>query len=139
MSIKGYKSENGNYITIAEQKKRRRKMSKQSKIENVAHQAKLNRELEYSRILYIQERQDQKDLQNDIDKRATQSKDFLDHVAENYDYNTFMIGYDIVNGSTYELMHGINKGRITLGQVQDVYNVACTMIRDILFSMDVLV
>ena len=124
MKFKGYKSPNGNYITVAEQKKQYNRYKKDLK------QARKEREQENEQkdqLYFAMVRDEKKEEQQTIEQEQLfiqQAKQFVGYAAETLPYNEYLIAWDIANRNRMQIEANIYNNKITLEQVKKVFTLA---------------
>ena len=124
MEFKGYRNPNGNYITVAEQKKQYNRYKKDLK------QARKEREQENEQkdqLYFAMVRDEKKEEQQTIEQEQLfiqQAKQFVGYAAETLPYNEYLIAWDIANRNRMQIEANIYNNKITLEQVKKVFTLA---------------
>ena len=124
MEFKGYRNPNGNYITVAEQKKQYNRYKKDLK------QARKEREQENEQkdqLYFAMVRDEKKEEQQTIEQEQLfiqQAKQFVGYAAETLPYNEYLIAWDIANRNRMQIEADIYNNKITLEQVKKVFTLA---------------
>lgn len=124
MEFKGYRNPNGNYITVAEQKKQYNRYKKDLK------QARKEREQENEQkdqLYFAMVRDEKKEEQQAIEQEQLfiqQAKQFVGYAAETLPYNEYLIAWDIANRNRMQIEANIYNNKITLEQVKKVFTLA---------------
>jgi hypothetical protein len=124
MEFKGYRNPNGNYITVAEQKKQYNRYKKDLK------QARKEREQENEQkdqLYFAMVRDEKKEEQKAVEQEQLfiqQAKQFISHAAETLPYKEYLVAWDIANRNRIQIEADIFNKKITLEQVRKVFTLA---------------
>lgn len=124
MEFKGYIATSGNYITVAEQKKRYTKFKKERQETQEERKTELERK---ENLAYAEIRQQKIDEQKAIEQEqlfVAQAKQFVSYAAKTLPYSEYLVAWDIVNRNRMQIEYDINREKITLEQVKKVFILA---------------
>ena len=122
--LKGYKSTNRNYITIAEQKTRMTRFKKMLKEERKQKELEAKKQEEYNLQMYIAEKREQKQEaikhQQNQEYQIKLKKSFLEYAAKNHSYRIYLIAYDICNNDYFNIESDLKKQKIKTEEVKEM-------------------
>lgn len=130
--LKGYKAPSGNYITIAEQKRRIAKLKKADKIAKLKREQEEEQKQKLAIAEYFSEQKEIKKAIEQNENHIVQCRNFIKYCSEFFkNYNQYLIGWDIANSNRYQIEADLYNNKITIEQIKEVYNKAKIMIDNI--------
>lgn len=78
--------------------------------------------------------------QEQLDKKTyiTESKNFLQDMAKNYNYRLYMVAWDMINNNIDYIQSNIKKGKITKEEVEEIYQLAKEEVTKLYFNIECL-
>jgi len=124
MQFKGYRNANGNYITVAEQKRRYKEHIKELQQTRKEQCRKLELEEQLIYEEYKQKKLEEQKEKEQEELFLRQCKQFVESIAGTLPYKEFLIAWDIANRNRYQIEADLYNKKITLEQVQKIIELA---------------
>lgn len=124
MQFKGYRNTNGNYITVAEQKRRYKEHIKELQQTRKEQYRKLKLEEQLIYEEYKQKKLEEQKEKEQEELFLRQCKQFIESIAGTLPYREFLIAWDIINRNRYQIEADLYNKKITREQVQKIIELA---------------
>jgi len=137
MEITGHKTINGSYVTKAEAIKGHNKLLKEDREAKQKHAIELEKQEQLIASAIHEQFKEEIQAREKQKIHTEQCKQFISYAAEFMpNYSEYLTAYDIANGNIYQIETDINRNKITVDRVKQIYKQAQTFIDNIGFTID---